>query len=984
MPHVPAPLGAPPRWVPVAFWIALLALLAIGINVGRNLHEAQTQATLRLQVRELLLESKDLVSSLKDARIGAQCLLVLAGDPRCLQTYDTAVAEIGQRVDNIERLTLNPGVPAFDLQQLRPLLSEQRAALDPAVRAFREGGLAAALPQLRDWRSAEATDAATGLIDAQVRAIERMLDARVGRSNDRLTSALSGLLVGGTLSAALLLLGFARLRHEVHERGRTAVLLARSKESIEQQVNERTASLLAANEALRTSEAFVRNIGDNLPGGMIYQLVIDTEGNPHYEYVSAGVQRLHGVTMQAVLDHPNLFYDQIVEEDRPAWLAARAEANRTGQAFSIDARIRRPDGEVRWSHFTSSRRLLPDGRALWYGVELDITDRKRAQADHEQLLRRVSDGVFSLDAQWRFTYLDLKVAQTFARTPEALRGRDIWAEFPPFLRTSFHAACHKALQEQRFRLSEDYNPAIDRWFECRIYPARDGVTVFASDVTDSKRAERATRENEARLRLALEASNTGLWEWKAGSEEVYYSPLLKRHMGYEDHEIANHADTWQQHIHPEDLAATRSKVAASTHPPWPRYENEYRLRHKDGKYRWIRATGAMLLDEKGQPLRLLGTQQDITGARQAQAEREHLLSEQLRARAEAGAANERLVHVLESVSDAFVALDRDWRFVFVNENAAQTFGRKSEDLVGKNIWTEFPGVAGLPFQRAYAEAMERRTFIFLEEYYPPTRRWFENRIYPSAEGISIFFHDISDRKRAEAALRITEAQLHELLAQRQRAQEAERIRISRQIHDELGQLLTGVKMDLRWLERKLAEPEVPPHLNALLDRAVAASELNDQTIATVQRIAAELRPSALDQLGLTAALTQAARHFEARSGLTCTVSVPPVEPAVSAATANEFFYICQEALTNVARHADATEVEIELCALEGGVMLEVRDNGVGIDVAMIYGRHSLGLLGMRERALQCGGTLQVHRIEPCGTRVSVRVPVTKAEPGSAR
>jgi signal transduction histidine kinase len=279
--------------------------------------------------------------------------------------------------------------------------------------------------------------------------------------------------------------------------------------------------------------------------------------------------------------------------------------------------------------------------------------------------------------------------------------------------------------------------------------------------------------------------------------------------------------------------------------------------------------------------------------------------------------------------------------------------------------------------------MSEQTFVFLEEYYPPYDRWFENRIYPSADGISIFFHDISERKRADAALQTTEAQLHELLAQLQRAQEAERIRISRQIHDELGQLLTGLKMDLRWLERKLCEPGVPAAFNALLDRTVAASELNDQTIATVQRIAAELRPAALDQLGLSAALTQAARRFQARSGVPCAIDVPSAEPVLPPTVAGELFYICQEALTNVTRHAQATEVAIELRTRDGEVVLEVRDNGVGIDPAKINGRHSLGLLGMRERALQCRGALQVQAIVPRGTCVTVRVPVPSTVEGIA-
>ena len=233
--------------------------------------------------------------------------------------------------------------------------------------------------------------------------------------------------------------------------------------------------------------------------------------------------------------------------------------------------------------------------------------------------------------------------------------------------------------------------------------------------------------------------------------------------------------------------------------------------------------------------------------------------------------------------------------------------------------------------------------------------------------------DITARKTTELALRTTHAQLHELLAQSHQTQEAERKRVSRQIHDELGQMLTGLKMDLRWLERKLGEVKLPTSLNALLDRAVAASELTDQAIATVQHVAAELRPTVLDHLGLVPALAQAARRFQKSAGVACTVHNLQAPAALSTEVASELFYICQEALTNVARHANASQVHIYLSASANQTLLEVVDNGVGIDEAKINGRHSLGLLGMGERALQCGGSLQVQRLVTGGTRVAVLV-----------
>lgn len=234
--------------------------------------------------------------------------------------------------------------------------------------------------------------------------------------------------------------------------------------------------------------------------------------------------------------------------------------------------------------------------------------------------------------------------------------------------------------------------------------------------------------------------------------------------------------------------------------------------------------------------------------------------------------------------------------------------------------------------------------------------------------------DITERKRAAEAVQESQTQLRALLARLQRTREEERTRVAREIHDELGQLLTGLKMDVRWLEKKLSEPHVPPAFNPLLERAVEASALADATLATVQKIALELRPGTLDRLGLEAALREEARRFQHRTGIPCTVAVAESWPVLPPTIAGELFYIAQEALTNVARHARAQQVEIELRTAGGTAVLEVRDDGVGLPAEEQSAHHSLGLIGMRERAVQCGGTISFTRSAPHGTTVTVRVP----------
>lgn len=247
--------------------------------------------------------------------------------------------------------------------------------------------------------------------------------------------------------------------------------------------------------------------------------------------------------------------------------------------------------------------------------------------------------------------------------------------------------------------------------------------------------------------------------------------------------------------------------------------------------------------------------------------------------------------------------------------------------------------------------------------------------------------EVGERKRVEAALRQSRQQLEALTHRLQAAREEEARRIARELHDELGQMLTGLKMDLRRMERDLEET-APAKAGPVLERVLAASELADMAIRTVQRISSELRPGLLDKLGLAAALRHEARQFQQRTGIPCRLTVPEPEPQMPQEVATACYRVCQEALTNVARHAAASQVQIELRAEgaeeqgspqgiargRGWWVLEVRDNGRGIPPEKLSDPHSLGLLGMEERARALGGEVRIAPMPGGGTIVRLRIP----------
>lgn len=237
-----------------------------------------------------------------------------------------------------------------------------------------------------------------------------------------------------------------------------------------------------------------------------------------------------------------------------------------------------------------------------------------------------------------------------------------------------------------------------------------------------------------------------------------------------------------------------------------------------------------------------------------------------------------------------------------------------------------------------------------------------------------FVVDISQRKRAEEDLLHSQQLLRALSARLQNVREEERKHLSREIHDELGQGLTALKLDLMWLERRLPQD---PALRAKLEGVMRSL---DGLVESVRAIATELRPGVLDELGLAAAIEWQAREFETRTGIACTGATRLPEVDLDDAKRTALFRIFQETLTNVARHAGASRVEVALELEPEAVVLHVADNGRGLPEGIEDEPTSIGLAGMRERAHRVGGELSIESPPAGGTVIRVRVPAV----GSAK
>jgi len=361
-------------------------------------------------------------------------------------------------------------------------------------------------------------------------------------------------------------------------------------------------------------------------------------------------------------------------------------------------------------------------------------------------------------------------------------------------------------------------------------------------------------------------------------------------------------------------------------------------------------------------------------------------AESMRSQQRARESGERLDAIVQSAMDAIVTVDAGQRIVLFNAAAEHMFGCAAALAIGGPLERFIPE----RFHAGHRRHVERfgRTGDTARRMGPQaalTARRADGTEFPIEASISqatvgeqqlftVILRDISARLRAETEIRRAHEQLRDLSVAMLEVREAERTRIARELHDELGQALTGLKMDLELLTGLL-----PADRQDLRETAAAMRTLLDGTVATTRRISADLRPLVLDDLGLGAAAEWLVQHVVQRAGLGYALEVDPACAQLGEPHASALFRIMQESLTNVVRHARARSVTVRLAHADGVAELSVRDDGVGMDSGARAKPRSFGLRGISERVLLLGGSVDITSIPGAGTGLVARIPLH--EPG---
>ncbi|HEV8589040.1 MAG TPA: PAS domain S-box protein [Pyrinomonadaceae bacterium] len=480
----------------------------------------------------------------------------------------------------------------------------------------------------------------------------------------------------------------------------------------------------------------------------------------------------------------------------------------------------------------------------------------------------------------------------------------------------------------------------------------------SQDITDRERVEAALREAQQRYRDILDNLHEGVFQTTPEGTFITANRALVQMLGFaSEHElIETRRDIAQQHyVNPADRDEFKRRIDLVGKVTG----FEFECYCKDGRRIWLSENGRVVRANDGHVLYYEGTARDITDRKQA----ESALRE----------SEERYRELFENSRDAVYVHDMSGRYTSVNHAAEELTGYAREEIIGKH----YSNFIAPNYLREARESFCRKLDLPIETTYEAevickdgTRKPVEvssRMIHRNGAPIGVqgTVRDVTERKRAQRTLQTYSRRLIQ-------AQEAERESIARELHDQIGQALTAINMNLQWIRRSGAV------LPAGQPRIKESIEVIDETLQRVRELSLELRPSLLDDLGLAAALRWYATRFSARTGILTEVTGDLQNDGIHRAVQTACFRIVQEALTNAARHSRAKRALVTLEERDQRLQLGISDDGVGFDAQLIINSSSsfaLGLRGMQERALAVNGQLHIDSKVGGGTRIVVVVPL---------
>ena len=715
---------------------------------------------------------------------------------------------------------------------------------------------------------------------------------------------------------------------------------------------------------------------------------------------------------------------------------------------------------------------------------------RKNEENYRNTLNRVSDAFASIDENWRISYMNQKAGDIFKRDPSQVIGKNIWEEFEITTDKQMYRTFHKAMEEQKYIYEDRFIERLNSWVEIFVYPSPNGLSVFFRDISNRKSAEMALKESEHRYKQLIEEMPEAIFTCDADGMVILYNKAAEQLLGTPPKHSTEPLGV-QAKIYDNKgrrLTPKEYPTAVCLREGKQIFAMEVTIERIDGVKRQVLAHPSPIFNEAGKLSGAVNIIIDITERKAAEekADREKNLSDA----------------IINSLPGVFYLYNKEGKFLRWNKNFEIISGYTSEEIssmhpldffdndekelvqqrigevfitgmsdVEANLYTKnkekipfyfngytanFEGeecLIGMGIditkrkiaEQGIKESEEKYRYLFnnnpalifiwcledlsimelnqtaLEEYgynrdeifkltvldlrpaedYQKIREFAANLLNNNVPQVratwrhikkngELMMMDITSHRitynHKPAVLSIAENVTQKLLTEEQlkksyedirllnthlqTIREEERAGIAREIHDELGQQLTALKMDVSWINKKIHTDNAE-----LQERISGMLLLIDQTVKIVRRIASDLRPGILDDLGLIAALEWQLGEFEKRMGIKTTFHSQIHNLDLEKKITIGLFRVYQEALTNIARHSEATSIEVIVDQVDDTLCLTIRDNGKGFEAEQIKFKNTLGLLGMTERVRMLNGELNIESNPGKGTSVIIKVPI---------
>lgn len=594
-------------------------------------------------------------------------------------------------------------------------------------------------------------------------------------------------------------------------------------------------------------------------------------------------------------------------------------------------------------------------------LEIEVKEKTKELTD---MFERVTDGFIALDKDYCYLYVNKKAGEMLHKDPADLAGKCIWDVFPDAAGSSTHKAFETAMSTQKHVQNIDYYKPLHLWLENNIYPSANGLSIFIRDITKQREREHEVAEARVLADKLIDSMPGVFYFYDVNGKFIRWNKKLEEVTGYSSEEIAV--------MHPVQLFPEEEKDYISG-----RIATVFEKGANDAEANFLSKTGertayyfkAVLIEYNGMPC-LLGSGVDITERKKAEERLKQ--SEQ----------NYKLLFEKNPLPMWILSLPQ-YKVMDVNSACLEQYGYTRREFMALDV-KELLSPQEIPKMQAQLNLNFRGLYhagVWRHKNKEGTTIYADimthDIYYKDVPARLVLAKEVTEQYLAEERLKKSYEEIRQLTEYLQKVREEERMRISHEIHDELGQLLTVLKIDISWINKRIPDNNTP-----VKKKISDTLGMVDHTVKAVRRIASELRPALLDDLGLKAAMLWHIKDFENRSGVQTEVQLPEQELKLPDERKTALYRILQESLTNVSRHSEAEKVMIHMTRENNRVVMTITDNGKGFDPGK-RSLKTLGLLGMKERAQGMGGEYHIQSAPGKGTTVKVVLPLEEEAAGNS-